>query len=464
MVLFDLLAGVLLALLLRRHGRDVRRAFIYLWAPLPVIEFAFSGHVDAAAIAFILLILLLNGLSFRGSRALIGGLLGIATLIKFYPLVLVVALLRRRDWALLGTLAATLVVGYAPYAHDGLASFGFLSTYLTELDTSYGGAVLLIRAVGFRVGLTPDVVRALGVLGAAAGAGVVFWLRVRPEGVQPYAPTPEWGAGVQPYAPAPERPVGTRLNAPTEPDHGAQSAPPCATTEHGEMIARRVGAQPASVVAPTEAGSWLTRLARRGTRRWRAWDARVPRGVRLTPIQASFALIALWLAFSPHVFPWYTAALLPFVALELTLPPRRLARGLVAGAWVFCGLIPLAYVAFEYSAWYWLYAGTYLASLAVVLVPLAWWLARGRTSVARHRPNRWGEWAAISGRIAAAPRRLRGWAGRAAGGSARGGSEHHPGERTSGSPDGQIAAPGTDAPAASPLLARADAPTGVRTE
>ncbi|HEV7126417.1 MAG TPA: glycosyltransferase 87 family protein, partial [Ktedonobacterales bacterium] len=294
MVLFDLLAGVLLALLLRRHGRDVRRAFIYLWAPLPVIEFAFSGHVDAAAIAFILLILLLNGLSFRGSRALIGGLLGIATLIKFYPLVLVVALLRRRDWALLGTLAATLVVGYAPYAHDGLASFGFLSTYLTELDTSYGGAVLLIRAVGFRVGLTPDVVRALGVLGAAAGAGVVFWLRVRPT----------------------------------------------------------------SEVAPTEAGGWLTRQARRGTRRWRAWDARVPRGVRLTPIQASFALIALWLAFSPHVFPWYTAALLPFVALELTLPPRRPARAFVAGAWVFCGLIPLAYVAFEYSAWYWLYAGT----------------------------------------------------------------------------------------------------------
>lgn len=180
MVGLDLLAGFLLALLLVRRGLDARRAFIYLWAPLTVVEFALNAHVDAAAIAFTLLALLANGATFRGARGVVGVLLGIATLIKLYPLVLVLALVRRRDWALVAALAVTLAVGYAPFWRDGLAAFGFLSTYLTQLHDNFGGALLLIRAVAFWAGLNATVVRAAGAVGAALGAGAVFWLRVRP--------------------------------------------------------------------------------------------------------------------------------------------------------------------------------------------------------------------------------------------------------------------------------------------
>jgi hypothetical protein len=280
MTAFDLLASAALMLLLRRRGKDPRQAIVYLWAPLVVVEFALSGHEDSAAIAFILLALLANGATFRGSRAVVGVLLGGATLVKLYPLVLVVALVRRRDWALLGGLALTVAAGYAPYWRDGVAALGFLSTYLTQVEVSYGGALLLIRSIGFALGLGARAVQVIGAVGALVGLGVIAWLR--------------------------------------------------------------------------------------------ALGARAPAGVRLGPVGATAATIALWLAFSPHVFPWYLTALLPFCALYLALPLRQPAAALFLGIWAFCCLIPLAYDAFAAPSFAWLYSGLYVVSLALALGALAW--------------------------------------------------------------------------------------------
>lgn len=180
MVAFDLLAGLLLALLLRRHGQDTRRAFIYLWSPLPVVEFALNGHVDAAAIALVLLILLVNAMSFPGARALVGGLLGFATLVKLYPLVLVVAVVRRRDWTLLAALGATLVAGYLPFWREGLAAFGFLSDYLLKRDSNLGAVPLLLRALATSTHAGDNAAREVDVLAAAVGIAVVVRLRLRP--------------------------------------------------------------------------------------------------------------------------------------------------------------------------------------------------------------------------------------------------------------------------------------------
>jgi hypothetical protein len=306
---FDLLAGGLLALLLVGRGLDPRRAFIYLWAPLTVVEFALNAHVDAAAIAFTLLALLANGATFRGARAVVGILLGIATLIKLYPLVLVLALVRRRDWALVVALAVTLGAGYAPFWRDGLAAFGFLSTYLTQVHDNFGGALLLIRAVAFWAGLNATVVRAAGVLGAALGAAAVCWLRVRRD------------APAAPHVRAEERRGSWRAAVPT-----------------------RLG---------------------------------IVGHLRLDPAGASGALIVLWLVFSPHVFAWYVTALVPFCALFLAWPPRRLAAALAIGVWTFTGLIPLSYVAFETPSLTWLYPALYVAALVAALAALIW---RHRTS------------------------------------------------------------------------------------
>lgn len=325
MIACDLLAGLLLVLLLRRHGQDPRRAFIYLWAPLAVVEYALNGHVDAAAIALTLLILLVNDLAFRGARTMVGALLGFATLIKLYPLVFVVALVRRRDWTLLGALAATLAIGYLPFWREGTAAFGFLTTYLGQSDPNFGGMALVLRAIAYPLG--DRVVQVLSLLGAAASVGLIFWLRVH-------------------------------------------------------LFSAR---QSSGEVGHTN------------------------RAPLLTPIQATYALVVVWLAFSPHVFAWYVPALLPFCALYLApLVPRAsvavvndrrtdgdvnaaqtvhdrvstpalqgsgsIAAASAAGIWTFCCLIPLSYVAFEVPWWSWLYPALYPAVLALTLGCWLWWL------------------------------------------------------------------------------------------
>jgi Glycosyltransferase family 87 len=316
MIGFDLLAGLALGVLLRRRGQDPRRAFIYLWAPLSVVEFAVNGHVDAAAIALIALALLADDARFRGSRAVVGALIGIATLIKLYPLVFVVALARRRDWAMLGALAATIGAGYAPFWRDGLAAAGFLSTYLTQVFSNYGWALLLIRWLADGAGLGAGVVRAVGVACAAAGAGVVLWLRLR-HGV----------------------PRGLRAT-----------------------LRSRGSDQTVSAAAESRRGGLSS------ARRWLvALDARLPGWVWLEPAGAAFACVALWLALSPHVFPWYVTALLPYCALYLAFPSTRRSAPLALGAWCFCGLVPLSYVAFQVNSLSWIYPALYLACLAVVL-------------------------------------------------------------------------------------------------
>jgi hypothetical protein len=288
MVAFDLLAGAILALLLARHGKDWRRAAIYLWAPLPIVEFALNGHEDAIAIAFILLALLLDTCVFRGVRVLVGVALGIATLVKLYPLLLVIALLRRGERAMPLALALTVLLGYAPYLGEGLQSLGFLYTYLTQVQVSYGGALLLIRTIGFAVGASVSIVQGMGAVLAGCCVLALGWLRLRPT-----LPM-RWRA-----MPAALRRLGVRLGS----------------------------------------------LPRPGV------------------LMMACLLVITWLAFSPHVFPWYAAALLPFVGL---LP--RSATALASGVLLFASFIPLAYTAYNAPALFWLYPALYLAACALIIL------------------------------------------------------------------------------------------------
>jgi hypothetical protein len=285
MALFHLLSGAVLALLLVRRGRDPRLAAIYLWAPLPIVEFALNGHVDAIAISCTLLALLLNTCAFRGARTLVGVALGVATLVKLYPLILAVALTRRRDRAMPVALLVTILVGYARYLSEGPQALGFLSTYLTEVYNNYGGALLLVRTIGFAAGATTDLVRLIGAALAGCCVAVLCWLRL-PQSLR-----------------LPRRYLPTSL---------------------------------------------------------RRLFARLRRVPRLDAEAAACGLIVLWIAFSPHVFPWYVAVLLPFAALLLRARPP-----LAAGIWIFASFVPLAYVAFDAPPLYWFYPALYLAACAV---------------------------------------------------------------------------------------------------
>ncbi len=142
---WEALAIVLLVLLLRRAGLPDALVLLYAWHPLPLWEFAGSGHLDAAAIACILAALLARA---RGRRAVAGVALGIGTLFKLYPLALLPALWRPGDRRMPAALAATAAAGYLPYLGVGRRVLGFLPEYVREEGLQGGTRYYLLYVAG----------------------------------------------------------------------------------------------------------------------------------------------------------------------------------------------------------------------------------------------------------------------------------------------------------------------------
>ena len=152
-VLFDLLSCVVLALLLARRGLDPARALLYAWSPLPIVEFALEGHLDGLAIFFALLAVFSASRKDWQGRTLTGFLVGMGTLAKIYPLVLLVPLVDLRNWKrdipLVLTCIATIVVGYLPFVLVGHGQvFGFFSTYASEQGQNAGLVQHLVADIG----------------------------------------------------------------------------------------------------------------------------------------------------------------------------------------------------------------------------------------------------------------------------------------------------------------------------
>lgn len=139
-VLCDLITCASLAILLIMKKMDPRRVLIYAWCPLPIVEFAVEGHLDAIAIVFTVLAVLCALSSWRGARIYAGIFLGLATLAKLYPILLLLALVRRRDWRLLSACFLTIFIGYLPFM---LTAHG---DYLAPIQAFIGQQNLLISA------------------------------------------------------------------------------------------------------------------------------------------------------------------------------------------------------------------------------------------------------------------------------------------------------------------------------
>jgi hypothetical protein len=136
-----LTAGALIALL-KRMGRRPTDVLLYAWCPLLVWEIGGAGHVDAAIFAFVALALLFR---YREQPVMTGLFLGLAVMTKFYPLVLMPALWRRRDWKMPATLVAVCAAGYAVYASVGKLVFGFLGGYAYEEGLDSGTRYFLLE-------------------------------------------------------------------------------------------------------------------------------------------------------------------------------------------------------------------------------------------------------------------------------------------------------------------------------
>jgi hypothetical protein len=137
MLLFDLATMIILIRLLTTTGKPPERMVLYAWSPLVVYEFAGSGHVDVLMLPFLLLALQARLAHWPGVS---GVMLGLATLIKLYPAVLLPALYTRHERRFPLSFGATLVLGYLPYVSGvGLQVFGYLPDYFGPWEDFNGG-------------------------------------------------------------------------------------------------------------------------------------------------------------------------------------------------------------------------------------------------------------------------------------------------------------------------------------
>jgi hypothetical protein len=139
---FEAVAVWALVQLLSSFGFARQRVLIYAWHPLAVWEFAGSGHVDALAIAFIALALLVRR---KRSETLPGFLLACATCVKLFPAVLFPAVYMRRSWKMPLAFLATVLLAYLPYLSVGpLRALGSLPGYASERGMINGEQFFLL--------------------------------------------------------------------------------------------------------------------------------------------------------------------------------------------------------------------------------------------------------------------------------------------------------------------------------
>ncbi|HEV8483825.1 MAG TPA: glycosyltransferase 87 family protein [Blastocatellia bacterium] len=196
MSMFDLLAMLALVLVLARAGLEPARVVVFAWNPLLIFEAAHSGHIESAFIAFLALGLL--AWSCR-KPSLAGIALGLATMVKFYPALLLPAflvanndandekgediqwerltagLLNRFNLLFCGAFILTIALAYSPYLSVGTGVLGSLGSEFREEGFVEKGGRYFLLALCRRV--FPLSTTAFLILAALLLAGIgVWWL------------------------------------------------------------------------------------------------------------------------------------------------------------------------------------------------------------------------------------------------------------------------------------------------
>jgi alpha-1,6-mannosyltransferase len=171
---FDLITVLAVMCALARSKLDPARAIVFAWHPLVIFEGAHSGHIEAAFMA-LLAIALVAWVS--NKHALTGVALALATLVKFYPALVLPAFLRSNGagddsragpglrWAfrarsvlssrpnltMLGAFAATVVLVYLPYGLSGATGIGSLTNEFHEEGFTGRGVRYFLLALSHKV-------------------------------------------------------------------------------------------------------------------------------------------------------------------------------------------------------------------------------------------------------------------------------------------------------------------------
>jgi hypothetical protein len=206
---FDMISILAIMLVLARAGLDPARAVLFAWHPLIVWEGSHSGHVDSIFIAFLSLALL----AWSYKRYMATGIaLGAATLIKFYPIILLpvflpclsndLGSLREMSQSRLGTfreslarlrsalwtgpgrrvifgLIGVIVLCYIPYLTVGKGIFGYLTEFFEEEGYINKGGRYFLLALGREVMPIPTTLYTCIAVIALIGVGMVWLARTK---------------------------------------------------------------------------------------------------------------------------------------------------------------------------------------------------------------------------------------------------------------------------------------------
>ena len=128
-VIFDLLTMVVLMLTLFTLKTDLNRIIIYAWNPLIIMEFAGSGHLDSAAIFFLMLsfYLFIKGKSVASILSLALSFLGKLLALIFLPFIL-----QKKKVFSTVLFVAVICVAYLPFLGAGTKLFQSLIIYSNE--------------------------------------------------------------------------------------------------------------------------------------------------------------------------------------------------------------------------------------------------------------------------------------------------------------------------------------------
>jgi hypothetical protein len=177
-----LLAGALLLGLLRALNRSPARLLIYLWSPLLAFETAHAAHVDGLVLP---LIVGAWWARVRERDGLMGLLLGLATAVKLYPVLLVPALWRPRHpqgrWRFPLAFGLSLGACYLPYVVTSNSKvIGYLPQYFGERFNMGLAGILIPRLQS--LGIEPDRGLLLLTLGVLGVIGLLMVLRPAADG------------------------------------------------------------------------------------------------------------------------------------------------------------------------------------------------------------------------------------------------------------------------------------------
>lgn len=173
----DLGTAWVLVRVARETGRDdLLVLLLYAWAPLLVVEVAWSAHLEPLGLLFLALAILGAHRARKpgvgiGARWGAGAALGLSALTKVAPAAALPALARRWGWRPVAAFCAVVAISYLPYLSAGGALFTGLRTYGEHWWFMKGAFGLLEVVAG-----SPGGARLLAGL---VVAGVVAWTAYR---------------------------------------------------------------------------------------------------------------------------------------------------------------------------------------------------------------------------------------------------------------------------------------------